>query len=279
MTQLSNAQQLAAIFLLSVLALIPSFAHAEGFVSLVGIEGVNAVGSGGMQGYINTFYRIAIIAASLIAVIKLIYAGAQYVLSGIVTDKENAKKDIETALIGLLIIIGAVTILRQINPDIANLPALEPVAYTPIVTPPPPPPTDALSVAEFRSQCESKASEGYEYKIYKGNWEKPIDGVDCCIPGSTGASKCKRETVSDVGGVKVDAGRTYSWTEYDALIKALRDAGNTVREGELTFTLEDRAKQDCDNSNGTYYTVQRERNSTGSTPGLNDPTRYICVTQ
>ncbi|MDC1205592.1 hypothetical protein N8083_01970 [Candidatus Pacebacteria bacterium] len=116
-------------FILSNILLfcLPFFAFAAdtGFISLVGVPGIENIGKpGGLQGYINTLMRVAVIAAALIALIKLILAGAQYILSGIVTDKENAKKDIKAALTGLLIVIAAVAILRTINPDLLNLPTL-----------------------------------------------------------------------------------------------------------------------------------------------------------
>lgn len=103
---------------------MPTEALAQGYISLSGITGL-APATPDFEGFVETIMRMAIIAAALIAVIKLILAGAQYVLSGIVTKKEQAKKDIQSALIGLLIILISVVILRTINPKLANLPALE----------------------------------------------------------------------------------------------------------------------------------------------------------
>lgn len=75
--------------------------------------------------FFTNVYKIAIVIAAVIAVIKLILAGAQYTLSGIVTRKEQAIRDIRSALIGLLIILGAVTLLTTINPQITNMPQLD----------------------------------------------------------------------------------------------------------------------------------------------------------
>jgi len=101
----------------------------EGYISLVGIKGIDALGDPGKSSsdFIKTLYQIAIVGAALVAVIKLILAGAKYVMSGIVTDKEDAKRDIRSALVGLLIIIAAVTILTTINPNISNLKPLQPI--------------------------------------------------------------------------------------------------------------------------------------------------------
>ena len=101
---------------------LPTFALAvtgSGPSTLVDIPQVNS--ANGINGYIEALYTLAITAASLIAIIQLIKAGSKYVFSAVVTDKGEAKKDIRNALIGLLIIIGAVTILNEINPQLTNL--------------------------------------------------------------------------------------------------------------------------------------------------------------
>ncbi len=77
--------------------------------------------------------------AALLAVVKIIIAGAKYMLSDIVTTKGEAKKDIRGALLGLLLIIGAVIILNTINPALTdgglNIKKLEKVSTT--INPPP----------------------------------------------------------------------------------------------------------------------------------------------
>ncbi|MEX2341079.1 MAG: hypothetical protein WD605_02045, partial [Candidatus Paceibacterota bacterium] len=69
-------------------------------------------------------FSIAIAIAAILVVIRLIWAGTQYMLSSLVTSKETVKKNIQDALIGLLIILGSVTILQTINPQLLNLNAL-----------------------------------------------------------------------------------------------------------------------------------------------------------
>lgn len=128
MTRASNKHLYRSIVLCGVVAisLTPLFAFAEGYILLSGIEGLSAESAaGGFKPYLSNIYKMAIVAAAMVAVIKLILAGAKYVLSGIVTDKEDAKKDIRAALIGLLIILAAVTLLTTINPQFTDLPALE----------------------------------------------------------------------------------------------------------------------------------------------------------
>lgn len=191
-------------------ALLPLLAFADGYVSLVGIDKLNDVGKWDAQEYINTFYRIAIIIAALIAVLKLIYAGAQYVLSGVVTDKANAKKDIEQALVGLLIIIGAVTILRQINPDIANLPALEPIRVHPS--------TPNKTSCELDPKSAACCSE-------KGGFFSKTAAGDTCSIGKT-------VNIATTGDITTDrltciSGSGLVW---DSINNVCREGGETYRD-------------------------------------------------
>jgi len=115
------------LFLIILIVVMPSMALAQEYTPLVGgIPGINdAVRRDGSMGeYINALYITAISIAAFLAVIKIIFAGVQYMLSDIVTSKEKAKKDIQGALLGLLIVLGAVVILNTINPSLTNLDAL-----------------------------------------------------------------------------------------------------------------------------------------------------------
>jgi hypothetical protein len=71
--------------------------------------------------YINQLYFLSISIAALLAVIKIILGGVQWMLSDIVTQKSDAKKEIWGALLGLLLIISAVLILGTINPQLTTL--------------------------------------------------------------------------------------------------------------------------------------------------------------
>lgn len=87
------------------------------FQTIPFLEGANPT----MESYVNALYRLAIAAASLLVVVKLIGAGVKYMFSEVVTDKADAKKDIRTSLLGMLIILAAVTILNTINPELTRL--------------------------------------------------------------------------------------------------------------------------------------------------------------
>lgn len=76
------------------------------------------------EDFVRIMYSIAISIAAILAVVKIVYGGVQYMLTDIVTSKEQAKKDIRGALLGLLIVIGAVVLLNTINPQLTTLDAL-----------------------------------------------------------------------------------------------------------------------------------------------------------
>ena len=105
---------------LAILAtlLLPTITLA-GSDYLVGIPGLDS-GATDFNQYINAVYAMFIGIAALLAVIKIIVAGVKYMFSDIVTQKSDAKKDIRSALLGLLIVLGAVLILTVINPDLTN---------------------------------------------------------------------------------------------------------------------------------------------------------------
>lgn len=78
-----------------------------------------------IENYVNALYQAAIGIAAVLVVIKLILAGVKYMFSEVVTDKASAKADIRGSLLGLIIVLGAVTILNTINPDLTKLDFLE----------------------------------------------------------------------------------------------------------------------------------------------------------
>ena len=117
-----GGSQTLAVCLLKVVSSDPPTptdpTEASSFVPLVGIPGVDPDADFG--GYINALYVLSISLAALLAVIKIIVAGVKWMLTDVVTSKADAKKDIQGALTGLLIIISAVVILTVINPNLVE---------------------------------------------------------------------------------------------------------------------------------------------------------------
>lgn len=74
--------------------------------------------AGGFSEYIGFLYGMSISIAALLAVVKIIIAGAKYMMSDVVSSKGDAISDIQGAILGLLLILGAVIILEFINPQL-----------------------------------------------------------------------------------------------------------------------------------------------------------------
>lgn len=110
---------LISILTFSILVL-PTIVFAQPvYKPLVGIPGVNDPNTN-FNSYINTLYGLSIAIAALLAVIKIIIAGVKYMLSDMVSSKGAAKEDIQSALLGLLIIASAFLILNEINPQLTQ---------------------------------------------------------------------------------------------------------------------------------------------------------------
>jgi len=107
------------IFLLTILVTVPSITLAQNNF-LVGIPGVTQGESTNFDQYIQAVYVMFISIAALLAVVKIIIAGVKYMFTDIVTQKGEAKKDIQGAVFGLLIVLSAVLILTVINPELTR---------------------------------------------------------------------------------------------------------------------------------------------------------------
>lgn len=105
------------IFVLLVLTTpLLVLAQAKTFQELPGISGGSST-----QDYIHALYTLSISLAAILVVLKLMYAGVNYMTTDLIGSKQKAKDDIKGALLGLLIILGAVTILNTINPNLLQL--------------------------------------------------------------------------------------------------------------------------------------------------------------
>ncbi len=109
--------------------LTPLSVLAQDFVPLVGIPFVDDGEIGGRDGaglaaYVNSLYTAVIVIAAVLAVLRIVIAGVQYMLSDIVTTKAQAKKNIRNSLLGLVLVVAAVLVLETINPQLTNLSVL-----------------------------------------------------------------------------------------------------------------------------------------------------------
>jgi hypothetical protein len=124
------------------------------------------------QEYVNALYMLAIMVAALLAVVKIIFGGVKWMFSDVITDKSAAKKDIQGALLGLLIVLIAVIVLRTINPNLVELKFLEDApAIGKLATDPVPPPD-----AEIGDITDSDASDE-ELKHFRDTCPGVINSV------------------------------------------------------------------------------------------------------
>ena len=136
--------------LLILTIFLPHVASAQTLVNLPG-------GGSDFDSYINSLYVMAISIAALLAVLKIVIAGVKWMTTDVVSTKGDAKNDIRGALLGLVIIIGAVVILEVINPNILEVD----VTLRQLETPAPRVPTpeemrDALCANDAVTGCISQ---------------------------------------------------------------------------------------------------------------------------
>jgi len=120
-----------------------------GFVPLVGLPGLTDTSAKRtLADYLNALFRLAIGLGALIAVIRIIYAGVKYMSRDSFFAKEEAKSDIQTSLLGLLIMLSVVLVLTVINPNLLNLNV--PALRADVPNPPAPP----VNPDEFPDSCD-----------------------------------------------------------------------------------------------------------------------------
>ena len=102
------------------------------YTPMIDLPGVtNPNSSTSFASYASALYSVAIVVAALLAVIRLVLAGAKYMMTDVVSGKGEAINDIKGSLLGLLIIIAAFVILNTINPNLTKIiiaPGQQPLA-------------------------------------------------------------------------------------------------------------------------------------------------------
>jgi hypothetical protein len=94
------------------------------YVPLVALPAIAGSGQG-LGAYFNQLYMATVAIGAILAFLKIAFAGAKYSMSGIVTDKESAKHDIQGALLGLAILLIPFIVLNTIYPNLTKLDILQ----------------------------------------------------------------------------------------------------------------------------------------------------------
>jgi hypothetical protein len=93
---------------------------------LVGLPALEGPGGGtSLAGYFNQLYMLTVAVGAILAFLRIAFAGAKWSLSEIITDKSQAKNDIQGALLGLAILLIPFIVLNTIYSGLTNLNILE----------------------------------------------------------------------------------------------------------------------------------------------------------
>lgn len=96
-----------------------------GFVPLENFSGSprlsDAYRAGELKDFLNKIFVGAIALGALLAVLRLAWAGFEYLASDLWSTKEHAKEIIRETLLGLFLLLAIWVILNQINPQILEL--------------------------------------------------------------------------------------------------------------------------------------------------------------
>ncbi len=82
-----------------------------------------------LPGLIKSIYTYSIVISAILAVIMITIGGIQYMGSGSYTQTGAGRERMQNAVIGVLIVIGAVLMLETINPQIVELSLFEDVEH------------------------------------------------------------------------------------------------------------------------------------------------------
>lgn len=91
-----------------------------------GIPGVtDKAGTPTLVQYLNAIFTLTISIAALIAVVRIVIAGFQYMMTDAWGSKEEATSTIKAVVVGLVVLLLSTLILKTINPDLLNLNILQ----------------------------------------------------------------------------------------------------------------------------------------------------------
>ena len=109
---------------LTIVASVPLFVSAQGFVPLAPIPGLTqgaTADTAGLAQFFNNLYKFAIGMAAVLAVIMIIWGGLQYATQDIPGAKQEGKDRILQAILGLILVLSPALVFSIINPSILNL--------------------------------------------------------------------------------------------------------------------------------------------------------------
>ena len=118
-----------------------------------------------LPAYLNLLFNILLSIGAMIAVVTLVLGGITYMVSEVVDKKSEAKKRMQAAIIGLLILLGCWLILYTINPNLTRLsvPGLENAPGAPASPGGASPSSDAAQPSQAQSSSCEKSGGTVQY--------------------------------------------------------------------------------------------------------------------
>lgn len=182
------------------------------------IGGINQVD--GLAEYINVAYRYLVTVVLVIAIVMVVYGGFRYLVGASIGDIQAGKKIIVDAIVGMLIVLGAYTILSTVNPATTLL----------SFTPPPPVECRELELPEAvkNARCETDAQCAEGMRCVEGkNYVFSVQNVAKAVREGAEAGRDVGTQVAEGGGVLgflgdgVTPGRAALWGGPMGLVGAL----------------------------------------------------------
>jgi hypothetical protein len=208
------------VFALSTL-ILPLIASAQTQITIAssvpGSYGA-ASASGAPGAFIADFYWFALIVGGILVFGIIVYGGVKYMASvGNPSGQSDAKEWIESALLGLLLLVGVYFILSVINPQLLNLnlPSLVPVNLSSVVVPGNPPGTPSGPATPSQA-CSTLTSAGVKVSCSQLNGvqnatvdalsdlEKECPGASVSVTSVTGGQHSVQGGCTHANGYKAD---------------------------------------------------------------------------
>jgi hypothetical protein len=174
----------------------------------------------GLNTYIVTFFRYMISIVAIVTTIMFIYGAFMYMLSSAIESIKKSKVIMIDAIVGLILVLGATTILRTINPDLLKLDPLKifmvntvqfiEAAYCDELDsgvkladagePPSPKSYEEIASKEGSfSESPSSATCGHQYFV-EGSIGQPCEG-NVCKESNEACISCADSALSECQGI------------------------------------------------------------------------------
>lgn len=92
----------------------------DGYCLLAPLPGLTVINDTELNDYFGIIYRLLIGLAGVLAVVMIFFGGVQYMTTDALGEKEEGRKRIWNAVVGLVIALGSYAILNTVNPKLLD---------------------------------------------------------------------------------------------------------------------------------------------------------------